>query len=127
MEIIGRGERTAIKIIRELIPGVRIRTQVQLVKLLTPEFREGLSDRQLKESIDIVVERNNRKPLCVRIQDRHHFSTHFSRIDKAQQHLLKWSHNDVIDVVEYECPELFKDELNVNSRQELKKYLKPYL
>lgn len=127
MELIGRGERTAVKIIQEEMPTATIETQVQLTKLLIPKWREGLSERQLKETIDIVVKRKFKPVLCVRIQDRHHNGRGMGKIDKVQKMMLEYSYNDVIDVEELECPMLFKDKLNINSRQELKYYLKYYL
>ena len=127
MELIGRGEVTAIAIIKELMPDAVIETQVPLNKLLLPDIRTGLSQRQEKESIDIVVKRKHKPVLCVRIQDRHHNTRRFGKIDKVQNMLLKWSYHQVVDVDEIECPILFKEQLNANSRSELKKYLKPYL
>jgi len=127
MEFIGRGEVTAVAIIKELMPKAVIEVQVPLRKLLGPDLRTGLSQRQEKESIDIVVKRKFKKVLCVRIQDRHHSSRRFGKIDKVQKMLLNWSYHDVVDVDEIECPILFKEQLNANSRDELKKYLKPYL
>ena len=127
MELVGRGEKVAYNYLTTFFPSAEIKQQVPLHKMLLPQYREGLSERQQKESIDLVVLRKHKKPICVRIQDRHHFSTIFSRIDKAQRNLLVWSRCEVVDVEEYNCPELFKDNINVNSREELKKYLKPYL
>ncbi len=127
MEIIGRGEVTAIQIIRELMPTATVETQVPLHKLLSPDLREGLSERQQKESIDIVVKRKHEPILCVRIQDRHHSNNGMGKIDKVQKNMLEWSHNKVVDVEERECPELFKEELTNKSRHELGYYLKSYL
>jgi len=127
MELVGRGEKIAVEFLSSFFPNAEIKTQVPLHKMLLPQYREELSERQQKESIDIVVLRKFKKPICVRIQDRHHFSTIFTRIDKAQRYLLEWSRCDVVDVEEYNCPELFKDKSNVNSREELKKYFKDYL
>jgi len=127
MELVGRGERPAVKILQELMPSAVIETQVRLYKLLLPKYRTDLSERQLKETIDIVVKRKFKPVLCVRIQDRHHNSRGMGRIDKVQKYMLEWSYNKVLDIDELECPELFKDEVNVNSRNEIKKYMKPYL
>ena len=109
------------------MPQAVIETQVPLYKLLLPEYRKDLSERQEKESIDIIVKRKFKKVLCVRIQDRHHNGRGMGQVDKVQKHMLEWSHNEVLDIDELECPELFKDEVNVNSREEIKKYVKPYL
>jgi len=127
MEFIGRGEVTAVEIIKELMPDAVIEVQVPLYMLLDPDLRTGLSQRQEKESIDIVVKRKFKPVLCVRIQDIHHSTRRFGKIDKVQKMLLKWSHHDVVDVDELECPILFKEKLNGFSRNELKMFLKPYL
>jgi len=128
MELIGRGEVTAVKILKELLPAnTVIETQIPLTKLLYPPYREGVSERQQKETIDIVVKRKFKKILCIRIQDRHHSNNIMSKIDKVQRNLLEWSFCNVVDVEERECPELFKEQLNVNSREELKNYIKSYL
>jgi len=127
MELVGRGEVTAIKIIKEMMPDAVIETQVPLYKLLLPDYRMGLSERQMKESIDIVVKRRHVTPLCIRIQDKHHSSRRFGYIDNIQKDHLEYSHNNVVDIPENECPELFRDILNVDAREELKKYIKPYL
>ncbi len=125
--LIGRGEKTAIEIIKEMMPNAVITTQVPLYKLLLPEYRETLSDRQKKETIDIVVNRRHCTPLCVRIQDKHHNTVIFSRIDGVQKELLESNFCDVIDIPEYECPDLFKEKLSNRSRHELGYYIKSYL
>jgi len=127
MEMIGRGEVVAKKILRDMFPEAEILTQVPLYKLLTNDWRLELSERQQKETIDIVVKRKFRKVLCVRIQDKHHFSERFYRIDATQRHLLEESHCEVVDIPENECPYLFKDRYNSKSMSELNYYLKPYL
>jgi len=125
--MIGRGEVTAIKIIKEMMPNAVIEQQASLYKLVLPEYRDTLSDRQLKETIDIIVKRKHKPVLCVRIQDKHHASTHFGKIDGVQKTLLEWSTHDVVDIDENECPELFKEKLTNKSRHELGYYIKSYL
>ena len=110
-----------------MFPEAEIQTQVPLYKLLTNYWRMELSDRQQKESIDIVVKRKFRKVLCVRIQDKHHSTERFYRIDNVQRHLLEESHCEVVDIPEVECPYLFKDRYNSKSFDELNYYLKSYL
>jgi len=127
VELVGRGEATAIKIIKEMMPSAVIETQVPLYKLVLPKYRDSLSDRQQKESIDIVVKRRHKSVLCVRIQDKHHASIHFGDIDGVQKTWLEWSLCDVVDIDENECPELFKEKLTNKSRHELGYYIKSYL
>jgi len=126
MELIGRGEEVAVKILHDLFPKAKIETQVPLHKLLSHEWRIELSERQLKESIDIVVKRKHRKPLCVRIQDKHHNTVRFSNIDGAQKFMLEHSRCDVVDIPEIECPHLFKNRYNSVSMAELHYYIKSY-
>ena len=125
--LIGRGEATAIKIIKEMMPDAVIETQVPLHKLIIQDSRYDLSERQQKESIDIVVKRRHKPILCVRIQDKHHATRAFGHIDGVQKNYLQYSHNEVIDIPENECPELFKENLNNKSRHELGYYLRTYL
>ncbi len=125
--MIGRGEKTAIEIIKEMMPDAVIDTQVSLYKLILPEYRDTLSDRQMKETIDIIVKRRHKPVLCVRIQDKHHASMHFGKIDGVQKTLLEWSTHDVVDIPENECPELFKEKLSNKARHELGYYIKSFL
>jgi len=125
--LIGRGEKTAIEIIKEMMPTAVIDTQVSLYKLVLPIYRDVLSDRQMKETIDIIVKRRHKPILCVRIQDKHHSSMHFGKIDGVQKTLLEWSTHNVVDIDENECPELFKEKLSDKSRHELEYYIKSYL
>jgi len=74
VELIGRGEVVVKELLHEMMPKAEITTQVPLIKLLLPDRRLSLSERQQKESIDIVVHRKFKKTLCVRIQDKHHYS-----------------------------------------------------
>jgi len=55
--LVGRGETTAIKIIKEMMPSAVIETQVPIHKLIRQDQIMMLSQRQMKESIDIVVRR----------------------------------------------------------------------
>lgn len=127
MELVGRGEVVAKQILHHMFPEAEIITQVPLYKLLTNEWRMELSERQQKETIDIVVKRKFKKVLCVRIQDKHHNTERFYRIDAVQRHLLEESHCKVVDIPEVECPYLFKDRYNDKSFNELQYYLKSYL
>ena len=110
-----------------MMPNAVIETQVPLHRLLVSDNRFNLSERQNKETIDIVVKRKFLPPLCVRIQDKHHASRRFGHIDGVQKNHLEYSHCDVVDIPENECPELFKENLNNKSRHELGYYLRTYL
>jgi len=126
-DFIGKGEKTALKILKELIPNATFSTQLPLRKLLKGEYDRTKSDRQAKETLDIVVFRNNKKPIAVRVQDPHHRTSYMSNIDKVQKRLLKVNDCEVVDLWYNECPILFKDELNDESRDEVKWFMSTYL
>jgi len=109
-QIIGMGERATFKLLKKHYgEQTFILTQVPLGDLLNDEFRESLSERQKKETIDIVVFRKKKPKLAVRVQDDHHKTKRMGQIDKAQEMVLHWSGVNVLDIWHYECPEIFKD------------------
>jgi len=118
-DYIGMGETTAFKILSELFPNDGIQIQVPLTKLLTKEYEEYTSERQKKETIDIVIKREKRQPLCIRIQDKRHNSTRMSMIDKAQKKTLELSGCIVIDLWYYECPGLFMEDYESGKKEVL--------
>ena len=98
MEIIGQGEVAALEIIKDMFGNsCEYLTQVKLSDMVTPEYLETFSDRQLKETIDIVVV-TVFECLAIRVQ--------------------------VIDIWHYECKELWKDKVNEKSRLELENAIK---
>ena len=98
-------------------------TQVKLSDMITAEYLETLSDRQLKETIDIVVD-TGFQYLAIRVQDKHHASSRMATIDNIQKLMLEWNGWKVIDVWHYECKELWKDKVNKKSRLELELAIK---
>ena len=119
MEIIGQGEMAALKIVKDMFGNSsEYLTQVKLSNMVSPEYLETFSDRQLKETIDIVVV-TPFEFLAIRIQDKHHASARMSSIDNIQKLMLEWNGWKVIDVWHYECKELWKDKVNAKSRLEL--------
>ena len=125
--IIGRGELATRLILRKLIPNSNIRIQVPLVKLLSPELLKNHTERQGKETVDIVVYRNEKNPLVVRIQDKRHRSKYMSNIDEQQKLSLELSGCNVADIPEGECPQLFKEKVNDQSINEVLKYISDYV
>ena len=126
MEIIGKGEKTTVDILKDVLDNNHyyITTQVPFKTLLSYEFYEdGLSDRQKKESVDIVVY-NGFQPLCIRVQGEDHTGILKSQRDLVQQKMLEWRGNIVIDLWFHDCPELFKEKLNNNSIKEVVDALK---
>lgn len=120
MEIIGRGELACVKLLkRHFGQETVILQQVKLSNLLTYDWLKEMSDRQKKETLDIVVKRKSGRPLVVRVQDKHHATPRMSHIDKAQAFALKENNCDVVDIYEHECPHIFNDETSEEAYQEL--------
>jgi hypothetical protein len=107
-EIIGQGERLAIKILADLYPQSIIGTQVPLRQLLSPQFVLEMGERGNKETIDIVLF-DQYETIAVRVQDDRHKTKRFTVIDDRQRMELEESNVRVIDVWKSDCPALFKD------------------
>ena len=124
MEIIGQGEVAALEIIKDMFgKSSEYLTQVKLSDMVAPEYLETFSDRQLKETIDIVVD-TGFQYLAIRVQDKHHASARMATIDNIQKLMLEWNGWKVIDIWHYECKELWKDKVNEKSRLELENAIK---
>tara|TARA_B110000014_G_C20011362_1_gene524380 strand:+ start:103 stop:492 length:390 start_codon:yes stop_codon:yes gene_type:complete len=124
MEIIGQGEVAALEIIKDMFGNsCEYLTQVKLSDMVTPEYLDTFSDRQLKETIDIVVD-TGFQYLAIRVQDKHHASARMATIDNIQKLMLEWNGWKVIDIWHYECRELWKDKVNEKSRLELENAIK---
>ena len=124
MEIIGQGEVAALDIVKEMFGNSsEYLTQVKLSNMVSPDHLETFSDRQLKETIDIVVV-TPFEFLAIRIQDKHHASARMATIDNIQKNMLEWNGWKVIDVWYYECKELWKDKVNKKSKLELELAIK---
>ena len=124
MEMIGQGEVAALEIVKDMFGNSsEYIIQVKLSDMVTPEYLETFSERQLKETIDIVVV-TPFEFLAIRVQDKHHASARMSSIDNIQKLMLEWNGWKVIDVWHYECKELWKDKVNAKSRLELEMAIK---
>ena len=124
MEIIGQGEVAALEIVKDMFgDSAEYLTQVKLSDMVSPDYLETLSDRQLKETIDIVVD-TGFQYLAIRVQDKHHSSARMATIDNIQKLMLEWNGWKVIDIWHYECKELWKDKVNKKSRLELELAIK---
>ena len=125
---IGRGEESALRILKRIFPGANFSTQVKLHKILN-EFSYPLiklSERQQKESIDIfmtVFKKNKRRDFAIRIQNginkkgkiRGHTGEGLHQADENQRALLEEAKVVVVDLNEFECQELFKERVNSKS------------
>ena len=124
MELIGQGEVAALEIVKDMFGNSsEYMTQVKLSDMVTPEYLETFSDRQLKETIDIVVV-TVFECLAIRVQDKHHASPRMATIDNIQKKMLEWNGWKVVDIWHYECKELWKDKVNAKSRLELENAIK---
>jgi hypothetical protein len=124
MEFIGQGEVAALEIVKDMFgDSSEYIIQVKLSDMVTTEYLETFSERQLKETIDIVVV-TPFEFLAIRIQDKHHASARMATIDNIQKNMLEWNGWKVIDVWHYECKELWKDKVNAKSRLELELAIK---
>jgi len=123
-EIIGQGEVAALEIVKDMFGKYcEYLTQVKLSNMVTWEYLETFSDRQLKETIDIVV-LTGFQPIAIRVQDKHHSSARMATIDNIQKLMLEWNGWQVVDVWHHECKELWKDKVNERSRLELEMAIK---
>ena len=120
-EIIGRGERTCLSILKSLYPEAEFMTQCLLSKIVDEEW--GLSERQEKETLDIVYILKG-KTYVVRVQDPHHDGLGMQRVDAVQKKTLEFYDCKVIDIWYNECPKLFADTYNDLSISELKEVYK---
>ena len=101
MELIGQGEVAALEIVKDMFGNSsEYMTQVKLSDMVTPEYLETFSDRQLKETIDIVVV-TVFECLAIRVQDKHHASPRMATIDNIQKKMLEWNGWKVVDIWHY--------------------------
>jgi len=127
--IIGRGEQTLIEILDEKLHGdARIYTQIHLKYLVPKEQVELFSERQQKETIDVVMLYHNNWT-CFRVQhgsnkkyqSKGHLGKELAQADVVQKRLIQRYHgnNSVIDFRESECKTLFTNKNNWYSQSEV--------
>lgn len=135
--IIGKGENTTVKILSELLhlpilkyprdyPSSGIYRQFPLIKLIdkTKIFYK-LESWHVKHKVDILIIKDQRK-IVVRVQGyghdsgRGHQHLQKQQRDLVQSWLIQTSNIDVVNVIERECKQIFKEKYNDKSIQELK-------
>ena len=122
MEMIGKGEVATLNILKEIFGKfAEYHTQCPLTEMVSDEYYDTFSGRQVKETIDIVVYTFLTPPIAIRVQDKHHTSVRMAKIDDIQKKMLEWNGWQVVDVWEYECKILWKDKVNIHSRNELRR------
>lgn len=117
--IIGRGEDLVYSILKEQFPQADIQRQVKYKTLMKGDFTHSVTERQELETLDLVVFRENQMPIVVRVQDPHHSGQITSMRDKVQRKTLEWNDCIVIDIQHYNCPNVFKEKDNEESRREV--------
>ena len=121
--IIGKGEKTALEVLKEIYgKDIEYSTQIQFKHLMNYEFIDDLSERQQKETVDIVLF-SGFNPVCVRVQGGDHTGILKSARDTVQKQMLEWCNCIVVDIWFHDCPELFKEKLNDESRREVREAL----
>ena len=121
--IIGKGEKTALEVLKEIYgKDVEYSTQIQFKHLMNNEFVDDLSERQQKETVDIVLF-SGFNPVCGRVQGGDHSGILKSARDTVQKQMLEWCNCIVVDLWVHDCPELFKEKLNDESRREVREAL----
>ena len=121
--IIGVGETTAISIITDIFKdSTKIIPQFPIIKLLTEDYIDSLSESYLKHKIDIVIFTPT-QTIAVRVQGKDHEGVLKSARDTVQKKILEWHNCIVVDLNWYDCPNLFKEKLNDGSIQEVKNAL----
>ena len=84
-QFIGRGEETALAILKDLF-GLKAeyKTQVKFKDLLKGDWIDTVTERQEKETLDIVIIKHG-KTIVFRIQDAHHRGMHTQERDLVQK------------------------------------------
>tara|TARA_Y100000296_G_C5056240_1_gene197423 strand:- start:90 stop:491 length:402 start_codon:yes stop_codon:yes gene_type:complete len=119
-QFIGKGEETALSILKDMYgESAEYTIQVPFRNLLNEEWQGTLTERQEKETLDIVV-KTNLKTVVFRIQDAHHRGMHTAERDLVQKKTLEWNGHTVVDLWDHDCPELFKEKKNAKSIAEVK-------
>ena len=123
---VGEGEVTALKILKSIFGETECEYKIQYLfkKLMNDEFADTLSERQEKETLDIVIFRVTQKTIVVRVQDKHHDSILKTSQDRVQKQMLEWNGCIVTDLWYKECPTLWSEEINEESIEEVSSYLR---
>lgn len=115
---IGRGERTAKKILEKIFPEAEIFAQVPICNMVSKEIYDFYDPETQGSSVDIVMEWKD-KVHAIRIQDNHHTSAKTSQKDSIQKKDMKDNGVIVVDIFERESPYLFRNLENYRSYLEV--------
>lgn len=114
-QMVGVGEETAKKILLLFWPDGMMDSQAKLSGIVHSYHGEhglaSLSQRQLKETIDIFFQPTAKHPnIAVRVQGKK--GSGRMRAEQHQREILEELGVKVVDLYKYECKELFKERLN---------------
>ena len=124
---IGQGERAALSILKTVFgEECEYKIQYLFAKLMKGDFLDTLSERQKKETLDIVVFRPVKPTIVFRIQDKHHDSILKTSQYVVQRQMLEWNGCQVVDLPHQECPTLWKDIVNEDSMEEVMFFLRKH-
>ena len=122
--IIGRGEDTAKAILKIFYPKEKaeIHTQLKVSYLVKEDERMG--EMQGKRTVDLYMYYRKRD-FVIRVQGKmNHTGEIAGKKDRLQKELLERHKIKVIDLSFLECPELFKERVNLHSILEVGNILK---
>lgn len=114
---IGKGEYVTFDLLSQLFPNVELKIQVKFQDLLKGEWVDTVTERQEKETIDIVVYTD--PIIAVRVQDPHHTGRITAMRDKVQRKTLEWNNIRVVDLNHYDCVNIMKEKRNDEAMREL--------
>ena len=124
-KFVGEGERTALKILQSIFGDeCEYKTQYLFKKLMKGDFLDTLSERQEKETLDIVIFRMNRSTVVIRVQDKHHNGILKAGQDVVQKQMLEWNGCKVVDLWYRDCPTVWQEEINEVSVEEISSHLR---
>lgn len=115
--IIGHGEYVVLELLMQLFPNREIKTQMKFTDLVKGEWLDTVTERQKKETIDIVV--LGKPIIAIRVQDPHHVGRLTDMRDLVQKKTLEWNDVVVVDVNAYDCKNIMKDRGGDESMREL--------
>ena len=125
-KFVGEGERSALKILKSIFGEIECEFKIQYLfkKLMNGDWADTLSERQEKETLDIVIFRVTKPTIVVRVQDKHHDSILKTSQDLVQKQMLEWNGCIVVDLWHKESPTLCSEEVNEKSIEEISVYLR---
>jgi len=121
--ILGRGEDTAREILRIFFPKERAEIIKQLEVSDLVKKDELMGEYQGKRTLDIYMY-YRKEEYAIRVQGLDHGGEIAGKKDRLQKELLERHNIKVIDLTILECPELFKERINLDSILEVGNELK---